>query len=98
MSGETTLARSGRLAVALIGGYAFTAGLVAMIGAGLPHWGMERVEAATLGAILGLPAYLVIIIWVASSVRPWRTALVIAVAALTMILLAPMLAGGGVSR
>lgn len=92
MSGGTAFARSGRLIVAVVGGYAFAAGMVALIGAGLPHWGMHRSEAIALGAMLGLPAYLAIIIWATSSLRPWRSAFVIAAFAAAMILLAPMLA------
>lgn len=89
-----SMARAARLTVALVGGYAFTAGLIAVIGAGFPHLGMTKSEAATLGAITGLLAYAGVIVWAVSSARPVRSSIVIVAAAAGMILLAPQLAQG----
>jgi len=57
-----TLSRVLRLVVALGGGYAFAAGLVAVLAAALPHLGMARSESATLGGLLGMLIYLAVII------------------------------------
>jgi hypothetical protein len=87
-----TLARLGRLTVALGGGYAFAAGLIALTGAGLPHMGLIASEAVTLGAMLGLIAYIAVIVWAVGTSRPVRTAAIVVVSATAMILSAPLLA------
>lgn len=91
---DSALSRSLRLLVAAVGGYAFAAGFVAVVAAALPLAGMARTESATLGGMLGVLAFLAIIIWVAASARPIRTTLIVFGAAAIMIVAAPMLAAG----
>lgn len=81
-----------RLIVAALGGYAFAAGVVAMIAAALPRAGMARTESATLGGMLGMLVYLAIVIWVVASTRPMRTSLFVLAAAAIMIGAAPLIA------
>lgn len=88
------LARSLRLLVGVVGGYAFAAGVVAIIGAAAVAGGMARSESATLGAMLGLLVYPAIIIWAAASSRPLRTAGWVGAGAVTMLLGAPLLVPG----
>jgi len=88
------LERSLRLAVGTIGGYAFAAGFVALIAAGLPAFGMARSESATLGGILGVLAFLGVLIWAVASARPVRATVLIFVAAASMIAAAPRLLPG----
>ncbi len=83
--------RSLRLVLALVGGYVFAAGFVALVAAGLPHLGMANTESTTLGGMLGMLVYLTIMIWAVASTRPLRAAVIVFVAAALMILLAPML-------
>ncbi len=87
-----TLVRLGRLLLAFVGGYAFAAGLIALIGVSLPHMGMVASEAATLGAMLGFLAYLAVIIWAVGTSHPIRTAAIITVSAAAMIFSALLLA------
>ena len=87
-------ARVLRLIVAGFGGYAFAAGVVAVISAGLPNLGMAPTESATLGGLLGILVYLVIILWAASSPRPVRMAVVVATLSSIMLLSAPMMVAG----
>lgn len=61
--------RALRLAIGVIGGYLFTNSFIAMVGAGLPHLGVPQSEALLLAIILGLLAYLAVIIWVIAAPR-----------------------------
>lgn len=90
----TNLSRSLRLFVAVFGGYAFAAGLVAVIAAALPRLGMARTESATLGGMLGMLIYLAIVIWAVASTRPIRTTVIVFAASAIMIGIAPMMAVG----
>lgn len=83
-----------RLLLAASGGYAFAAGLVAVIGAALPLAGMARAEAATLGGMLGLLACAAVLIWMAASPRPVRTAVIVFASAAIMIGGAPLMVHG----
>lgn len=91
---DSSLSRALRLVVAVLGGYAFAAGLVAVIAAALPHTGVASTESATLGGMLGLLACLAVIIWVVASTRPIRTTLIVFAAAAIMIAAAPLLVMG----
>lgn len=57
-----------RVTAALLGGYAFSAALVALLAAVLPLAGMARSEAVVLAAMLGFVLYLLVLLW-AFSVR-----------------------------
>ena len=57
-----------RVTAALLGGYAFSAALVALLAAALPLAGMARSEAVVLAAMLGFLLYLLVLLW-AFSVR-----------------------------
>lgn len=57
-----------RVTGALLGGYAFTAALVALLAGALPLVGMARSEAVVLAAMLGFVIYLLVLLW-AFSVR-----------------------------
>lgn len=85
------LARSLRLALAIIGGYTFASGFVAVVGAGLPNLGMARTESAMLGGILSTLVFLAIIIWAVSSTRPVRTGVIICALSGVMIVAAPLM-------
>lgn len=57
-----------RVTGAVLGGYVFSACLVALLAAILPHAGMARSEAAVSAAMLGFVLYLLVLLW-AFSVR-----------------------------
>ncbi len=75
-----------------LGGYAFSAGVVAVIAAGLPHFGLVKSESAILGGMLGMLVYLSIIIWMVASTKPIRASIVILFAAVLMLVGAPLMA------
>lgn len=89
---ETNFSQSLRLVVAALGGYAFAAGLVAIIAIVLPSFGMPASESAMLGGLLGILIYLSIIIWVVSSSKPVCTAIIIFLSAASMLLLSTLIA------
>ncbi len=63
-----------RIAGAVLGGYVFSAALVALLAAVLPLAGMARGEAAVSAAMLGFVLYLLVLLWafsVRSLVRLW---------------------------
>ncbi|MGH8847398.1 MAG: iron uptake protein [Polaromonas sp.] len=63
-----------RIAGAVLGGYVFSAALVALLAAGLPLAGLPRSEAAVSAAMLGFVLYLLVLLWafsVRSLVRLW---------------------------
>ncbi len=86
--------RALRLLVAALGGYAFAAGLVALVATASPHMGMAPTESATLGGMLGIGVFLAILIWLVASTRPVRATLVVLAASALMIGTAPLLAAG----
>jgi hypothetical protein len=88
------LSRALRLLAAALGGYAFAAGLVAVVAAASPRLGMAATESATLGGLLGVPACLAILIWVVASTRPVRTVIIVLAASAIMIGTAPMMVTG----
>ncbi|MDP3796229.1 MAG: iron uptake protein [Polaromonas sp.] len=57
-----------RVTAALLGGYAFSAALVALLATALALAGMARSEAVVLAAMLGFVLYLLVLLW-AFSVR-----------------------------
>lgn len=52
-----------RVTAALLGGYAFSATLVALLAAALALAGMARSEAVVLAAMLGCVLYLLVLLW-----------------------------------
>jgi hypothetical protein len=70
-----------RVALAVIGGYAAAAGLVATLSALLPLAGVVRSEAVVLGSMLGFILYLVFLLWGFAERRPWRFCLGLVLAA-----------------
>ncbi|MEO5660602.1 MAG: iron uptake protein [Polaromonas sp.] len=64
----TSLAVALRVSGAVLGGYVFSASLVALLAAALPYAGMARSEAAASAAMLGFALYLLVLLW-AFSVR-----------------------------
>lgn len=65
-----------RVTAALLGGYAFSAALVALLAAALALAGMARSEAVALAAMLGCVLYLLVLLWafsVHSLARLWGT-------------------------
>lgn len=57
-----------RVIGAVLGGYVFSAALVALLAAGLPLAGLPRSEAVVSAAMLGFVLYLLVLLW-AFSVR-----------------------------
>jgi hypothetical protein len=57
----------------VVGGYAASAGLVALASAGLPGpTGLPRADATVLATSLGFLVYLVLALWIAAERRLWR--------------------------
>jgi hypothetical protein len=52
-----------RLLVLILGGYALTAGFVALAGVALPRLGMATSEAVLLAAMLAFPLWCAVIVW-----------------------------------
>ena len=73
------LAVFSRVLAAVAGGYACTAGLVALVAVALPAvFGMARGEAVVLASMGGFVAYLIVLVWVFSTprlVRVWAVLL-----------------------
>lgn len=66
------LAIASRIAAAVLGGYAFCWGFVALAVAGLYALGMAFHDAEHLGAILAFLLYLGAFCWAFVTPRPWR--------------------------
>lgn len=69
----------------MAGGYGFAAGLVALVGTGLPRIGIASTESATLGGMVGPLACLAVMIWLVASGRPLRATVFVIVSAALMI-------------
>lgn len=73
--GATTIVRGSlRVLGAVFGGYALTALMVSAAGAVMARLGMAPAEAVVLAAMLGLVAYLALLLWgfsVKSTTRLW---------------------------
>jgi hypothetical protein len=67
-----------RLLAAIPGGYVLTACLVILISWLAAALGMHPAEAVTLGSLLGVLIYLLILIWALSTPKLWRVWLVVA--------------------
>ena len=80
-----------RLSIAFAGGYFFTAALIACMATLLPWLGMAKTEAASLSALVGLLAYLLIMICMLVSQQPMRLLLNLAALVVIMLLTAWLL-------
>ncbi len=61
-----------RVLGAVLGGYAFSAALVALLALILPLVGMPRSEAVVLASMLGFLIYLALLIWAFAERKLWR--------------------------
>lgn len=84
--------RIAKILIAVLGGYAFTSGFVALSSVLLAKLGMHLGEAVVLSGLLGLLVYPMLIFWVFTTSQHWRTYSTIAVSAAAMIILSPYLA------
>lgn len=66
-----------RLLVGTIGGYAFTAGYIAIAAIAIAATGISRAEAVTLAYVSGLIIYVFIVIWSAATRALLRTSFLI---------------------
>lgn len=66
-----------RVLGAVLGGYAFSSGLVALTAVALPLVGLARSEAVLLAAMLGFVLYLLVLLWAFAERRLWRVWLVL---------------------
>jgi hypothetical protein len=71
----TGLAVAARVILAVGGGYALSAAIVALLAVGLPLAGMARAEAVVLAGILGVLLYLGLLLWAFAERRLGRLAL-----------------------
>jgi hypothetical protein len=78
------LAVIARIALAVFGGYAASAGFVATFSVALPLTGMVRSEAVVLSSMLGFIVYAALLLWGFAERRLWRFCFALA-----------LLAGGG---
>jgi hypothetical protein len=63
-----------RVALAVLGGYGLSAGLVALLAVVLALAGMQRSEAVVLAAMLGFVIYLAVLMWAFAEPRLGRLA------------------------
>lgn len=73
-----------RVVLAMLGGYAAAAGIVAALSVTLPFTGLPRSEGVALASMLGFIVYLLLLLWGFAERRLWRLGFVLAA-----------LAGGG---
>lgn len=69
--------RTYRLLLGGAGGYAFANGVISFLGAGLSAYGLSRGDAVYIGLLLGLVAFLLVIIWAAATTKLLRTSIVL---------------------
>jgi len=91
MSSRPRLHLALRLACALLGGYAFTWGFVALGTAGLFALGMEFHDAEHLSSMLGLLLYLAVFLWAFAARSLRRVAWVLLGGGALMVALASLL-------
>jgi hypothetical protein len=62
-----------RVLCAVLGGYAFSAALVALLAVALPlAFGLARSEAVVLASMLGFVCYLLVLLWAFAERQVWR--------------------------
>ena len=94
ITANQTLSRTLRVLIGAVGGYAFTNGYIAFVGALLPRLGLATGEAVAFAVLSGILVFLGIVILATATASPVRTTAVIAVAATAMIFGAPLLVSG----
>jgi hypothetical protein len=88
---STAIQVSSKLLIAILAGYAFTSGYVALSSILLVKLGMPMGEAAVLNGMLGFILYLYVILWVFATKKLWRTSAIIILMAVAMIVVSPYL-------
>ena len=83
--------RAARVAVAAIGGYAFTNGYIALVGALLSRLGLATGEAVAFATMTGLLVFLGVVVLAVATKALLRTTALIAVTSAGMIFGAPLL-------
>ena len=89
--------RAYRIGLALFGGYAFTAGYVALVAVLLVLTGLSKVEAVTIAYVSGMVVYVAIAIWAIATATLIRTTAIIVAASFLKIVISPALASGALS-
>ena len=76
-----------RFLIAVVGGYALTAGYIAFGGLAFAWFGLPRSEASSLSILSGFLVYLAVVLWAAATRHPWRAgASVLAIAAFLVLI------------
>lgn len=89
---HTAIQVSTKILIAILGGYAFTSGYVALSSVFLVKLGMQMGEAVILNGMLGFIVYLGVILWVLTTAKIWRTSTIITLMAFAMIIVSTYLA------
>lgn len=82
-----------QILTAIVGGYAFTSGYVAVLSIVLARLGMARGEAVVLSGMTGFIIYLFIIVCVFTSPKLWQSSAIVSASSIAMIILSPYLTG-----
>ena len=83
--------RAYRICLALFGGYAFTAGYVALIGVLLHLGGLSKVEAITIAYVNGMVVYIAVAVWAIATTALWRATAIITAVSFLKIIASPAL-------
>lgn len=83
-----------RVATAVLGGYAFAWGLVALATCLLFALGLDFHDAEFLGALVGMLGYLLVFLWAIATPRLGRTAIVLLAGGAVMAALASVIQSG----
>lgn len=89
---NTAIKVSTKILIAVLGGYAFTSGYVALSSILLVKLGMQMGEAVMLNGMLGFIVYLGVILWVFTTAKMWQTSSIIILVAFAMIVASTYLA------
>lgn len=87
-----TRSKFARVILAIVGGYAFSAGFISLGPVLLAYLGMQRGEAMVLCSLIGLFAFVAIGVWLAATRYLFRSASCVVVGAAAMIYFAPIAA------
>lgn len=90
-SAPTTGSKAVRIALGLVGGYAFTGGYMAIGPVLLAHLGVNRGEALLIGVMTGFLVFVGVIVWAAATRHLIRTTAAVVICAALMIYLAPLI-------
>jgi hypothetical protein len=70
-----------RLVLGVPGGYVAASGFVAALAAASPYAGLARSDAVLFASMLGIVAYLILLLWAFAEQRLWRLCVVFALLA-----------------